>query len=165
MRPTKFLADRSAPNRLYLDNRSSAGSNRPRTASSRSARRTGRSELATGAESPCRIPSCRTDGLPRDLSMANEERKREKAVKKIEAAVRKAMGKGVSRKVIEDTVGQALVKTVDNVPAKKTAVKRSPATEAPAKKSAAEQAPATKAVAKKAPAKAVVKKAPAKKAV
>src|ERR1039457_7055561 len=50
-------------------------------------------------ESRCRIPSWRADGLPRDLSMTNEERKREKAVKNIETAVRKAVGTGVSEKV------------------------------------------------------------------
>src|ERR1035441_10355442 len=43
-----------------------------------------------GTESRCRIPTCRADGLSRDLSMTNEERKRKKAVKKIEIAVRKA---------------------------------------------------------------------------
>jgi len=51
-------------------------------------------------ESRCRIPSCSANGLPRDLSMANEERRREKAVKKIETAVRKAVGKEVSQKTI-----------------------------------------------------------------
>jgi hypothetical protein len=46
----------------------------------------------------CRIPSRRSDGQPRDLRMNNKVRKHEKAVKKIEVAVRKALGKGVSKK-------------------------------------------------------------------
>ena len=49
--------------------------------------------------------------------MTNEERKREKAVKKIETAVRKALGKGVSKKEIEDTVGQAIVEATEKVAA------------------------------------------------
>jgi hypothetical protein len=61
------------------------------------------------------------DVLGRDLSMVNEERKREKAVKKI--AVRKAVGKGVGKKVVEDTVEQAIVKAAEKVETKKEAVK------------------------------------------
>ena len=44
--------------------------------------------------------------------MTNEERKRERAVKKIKTAVRKAVGKGVSKKEIEDTVGQGWTRFV-----------------------------------------------------
>lgn len=49
-------------------------------------------------ESQCRIPNYRENGLRRDLNMTNEERKHEKAVKKIETAVKKAVSKGVSKK-------------------------------------------------------------------
>src|SRR5664280_2433378 len=131
------------------------------------AHRAGRNEFCgEGTESRCRIPSCRADGLPRELSMTNEARKREKAVKKIETAVRKAVGKGVSQKVVEDTVGQAIAKATEKVAAKKEAVKKTPAKEAPAKKAVAKKAPAKKAVVKKAPVKKVVaKKAPAEKVV
>ncbi len=88
--------------------------------------------------------------------MTNEERKREKAVKKIETAVRKALGKGVSKKAIEDTVGQAIVEATEKVAAKKAAVNRTLAKEAPAKKAVAWKAPAKKAVPKEAPAKKAV---------
>jgi hypothetical protein len=75
--------------------------------------------------------------------MTNEERKREKAVKKIESAVRKAVGKGASKKEIEDTVGQAIVEATEKVAAKK-------AKEAPVKRAVVKKAPVKKAVAKKA---------------
>jgi hypothetical protein len=101
--------------------------------------------------------------------MTNEERKREKAVKKIESAVRKAVGKGASKKEIEDTVGQAIVEATEKVAAKKAKeapVKRAVAKKAPVKKAVAKKAPVKKAVVKRAPVKkAVVKKAPVKKAV
>ena len=90
--------------------------------------------------------------------MTNEERKREKAVKKIEAAFRKAVGKGVSKRAIEDTVGQAIIEATEKVAAKKAAVNRTLAKKAPAKKAVAKKAPAKKAVAKKALAKNAVAK-------
>src|ERR1017187_7941766 len=109
----------------------------------------GRNEFCgEGTESRCRIPSCRADGLPRDLSMTNEERKRDKAVKKIETAVRKALGKGVSKKEIEDTVGQAIVEATEKVAAKKAAVKRTLTKEAPEKRAVVKKAPVKKVVAR-----------------
>jgi hypothetical protein len=126
--------------------------------------------LRRGTESRCRIPSYR-DGLARDRSMTNEERKREKAVKRIETAVKKAVGKGVSKKVIEDRVGLAIVEATDKVAAKKVAAngklaKKAPRKKTAAKKVVAKKAPAKKAVAKKVPRKkADAKKAPRKKVI
>jgi hypothetical protein len=80
------------------------------------------------------------------LCMNNEKRKHEKAVNKIDNAVRKALDKGVSKKVIEDTVGQAIVKAIEAVAAKKAAVKKTPSKKSPAKKAVGKRA-----VAKKAP--------------
>jgi hypothetical protein len=80
--------------------------------------------------------------------MTNEERKRDKAVKKIETAVRKALGKGVSKKEIEDTVGQAIVEATEKVAAKKAAVKRTLTKEAPEKRAVVKKAPVKKVVAR-----------------
>jgi hypothetical protein len=77
--------------------------------------------------------------------MTNEERKRKKAIKKIGIAVRKAVNKGVSQKVVEDTFGRAIAKATGKVAAKKEAVKKTPAKETPAKKTVAKKAPAKKA--------------------
>ena len=42
--------------------------------------------------------------------MANQTRKRKKAVKAVKKAVRKAVKKGVMGKTVEDAVGQALIR-------------------------------------------------------
>ena len=57
------------------------------------------------------------------------------------------MGKGVSKKVIEDTVGQAIVKATEKVAATKAPVKRTLAKDAPRKKVVPKKAPAEEAVA------------------
>ena len=80
--------------------------------------------------------------------MTNKERKHEKAVKKIEVAVRKALDKGVSKKVVEDTVGQAIVNATEKGVAKKTTVKKTPAKKTPVKMAVAKKASAEMAVAK-----------------
>jgi hypothetical protein len=52
--------------------------------------------------------------------MSNETRKKEKAVRKLDKAVRKAVDKGVSQSVVESTVDAAITKAA-KVPAKKPA--------------------------------------------
>jgi hypothetical protein len=101
-----------------------------------------------------------------DLSMTNEERKREKAVKRIETAVSKAVSKGVSKKVIEDAVGLAIIEAREKASAKKVAVHRTPDEKTPRKKKVAKKAPAKKAIIKKSPGKkAVAKKASAEEVI
>jgi hypothetical protein len=99
------------------------------------------------------------NGLPRDLNMTNKERKHEKAIKKIETAVKKAIGKGVSKKAIEDTVELAIVQATEIVPGKKMAVHKTLAKKSLAKKVVPKKTPAKKAITKKGPR----KKASAKK--
>jgi len=124
----------------------------------------GLGETQQGTEPRCRIPSCRADGSPRDLSMTNKERKHEKAVKKIETAVRKAVARGVSGREIEGAVGHAIVQATEKVAAKKAAAMRT--LTAPVEKVVTEKVPVEKVVAKKAPVKkAAIKKARVRKVV
>jgi hypothetical protein len=50
--------------------------------------------------------------------MAKEARKKEKAIKKLDKAVRKAVDKGVSQSAVENTVEKAMAKTAKQVTAK-----------------------------------------------
>jgi hypothetical protein len=84
--------------------------------------------------------------------MTSETRKHEKAVKKIETAVRKALEKGISTKVVNDTVSQ-LIDTMEKATATKPAIHIRPARKAPAKKVPVKRASAKRVSAKKAVAK------------
>ncbi len=88
--------------------------------------------------------------------MTNDERKRKEAV-------RKALQKGVSKKVVEDTSGQAMIyatkkAAAKNVISKKTSVKGAPAKQASSRKATAEKAPAKEVVPRDAPVKEAVAK-------
>jgi len=54
--------------------------------------------------------------------MTKEARKKEKAVKKLDKAVRKAVDSGVSQTAIEGTVDAAITDTAKKAPGKKSAV-------------------------------------------
>jgi hypothetical protein len=56
--------------------------------------------------------------------MTKETRKKEKAVKKIDKAVRKTVIKGVSQTVVENTVKAAMVKGAKKAPVKKATGKQ-----------------------------------------